>query len=121
MLAATLLVNENTARSSEQRFTRSAQIERSWQRVRRLFHGTVDNETRLDVHVQRPADEVEAELMVGVDDVQVLPVLSQHPELAVAGGLETALYVPRKAELAELGLEHLLRGGVVLAGAAPAV
>ena len=29
MLAATLLVNENAVRSSEQRFTRPAQIERS--------------------------------------------------------------------------------------------
>ena len=51
---------------------------------------------RLDVHVRRPADNVESELMVGVDDVQVLPVLTLHPELlserSSKMGLETVLY-----------------------------
>ena len=68
---------------------------------------------RLDVHIQRSADDVESELMVGVDDVQVLPVLTRHPELLSERnsrlGLETVLYVPTAEELGQIGLAHLLR------------
>ena len=128
-MAATLQEDMSTSDTFEtvirgkQRATRPVAVRPAWQRVRRLFDGGAlrsgfgglfEDGVRLDVHVQRPADDVESELMVGVDDVQVSPVLTRHPELLSERnstlGLETVLYVPTAEELGQIGLAHLLRG-----------
>ena len=69
------------------------------------------SDMQLELAFERSQVPTAQKVSVGVDDVQLTPVLSQVPPLLGSRGqLCTPVHVPSKEELEQVGLAHLVRG-----------
>ena len=84
----------------------------SWRRQRHVLSITPRENMRVELLFERDAvADSSVRVSVGVDDVQLAPVLSSFPAVQGLGGELCAMVrVPNAAELATVGLAHLLRG-----------
>jgi hypothetical protein len=82
-----------------------------WRRERAVALVPAGGEARLHVRFERTGPVWDENLTptVGLDDLQLLPLLSQTSVLA-GGALAALVAVPSRAQLAAVGLAHLLRG-----------
>jgi hypothetical protein len=86
-------------------------VGRAWQRERQVLTLNPVKDMQLELAFERSQVPTAQKVSVGVDDVQLTPVLSQVPPLLGSRGqLCTPVHVPSKEELEQVGLAHLVRG-----------
>jgi hypothetical protein len=90
--------------------TPAAPVGKAWQRERQVLTLNPVKDMRLELRfARRETVFADAQVSVGVDDVQLAPVLSQVPALQGGQGqLCAAVRVPSAQELAQVGLETLV-------------
>ena len=81
-----------------------------WRRERHVITVTPRKDMRLELLLERNDVAFGVRVAVGVDDVQLSPILSQFPAVAQLGELCSFVRVPAASELATIGLAHLFRG-----------
>jgi len=82
----------------------------TWRRERHVMTLTSRKDMLLELLFKRNDVDSRIKVAVGVDDLQITPVLSDFPATAQEGVLCTMLRIPSAHELAMIGLQHLLRG-----------
>jgi len=82
----------------------------TWRRERHVMTLTSRKDMLLELLFKRNDVDSRIKVAVGVDDLQITPVLSDFPATAQEGVLCTMLRIPSSHELAMIGLQHLLRG-----------
>jgi len=90
--------------------TPAAPVGKAWQRERQVLTLNPVKDMRLELRfARRETVFADAQVSVGVDDVQLTPVLSQVPALQGGQGqLCAGVRVPSAQELAQVGLEGLV-------------
>jgi len=83
-----------------------------WRRERHVMRVTPRQHMRLELHVERDVIVgTDVEIRVGVDDIQLTPVLSSFPVFKhTPDKWCTRVHVPSALQLADIGLEHLVLG-----------
>jgi hypothetical protein len=82
----------------------------TWRRERHVMTATFRKDMLLELLFKRNDVDSRIKVAVGLDDVQITPVLTDFPATVEAGVLCTLLRVPAAHELSMIGLQHLLRG-----------
>ncbi len=82
----------------------------TWRRERHVMTLTTRKDMLLELLFKCNDVDSQIKVAVGVDDLQITPVLSDFPATAQEGVLCTMLRIPSSHELAMIGLPHLLRG-----------
>lgn len=83
-----------------------------WRRERHVLALMPRQHMRLELNFERDvAANSDLQVSVGVDDIQVAPVLSSFPGFTGAGSKRCArVHVPSAQQLADIGLQHLFLG-----------
>lgn len=81
-----------------------------WRRERHVLSLTSRRDMFVELFITRETVDSRVKVSMGIDDVQLTPVLSNYPPTLQNNKLCTLLNIPHADNLATIGLAHILRG-----------
>ena len=81
-----------------------------WRRERHILTLTSRRDMFVELLITRETVDSRVKVSMGIDDVQLTPVLSNYPPTLQNNKLCTLLNIPNADNLATIGLAHILRG-----------
>jgi hypothetical protein len=103
-------ISESMLQDSELRPPSALPLPGTWRRERHVLSLTPRKDMFVELFFTRDNVESSVKVAVGVDDVQLTPVLSDFPAISQDKILCTLFRIPSADQLATIGLAHLLRG-----------